>query len=116
VGELVGDADGWTDGEVVDPPDEPPEEQALILVSTDLPAHSTEADVVPPRKPTDNTITAAMKPTMTEYSTAVAPRSFRVRFLIRLNMLPSIGAGFGAGTWTPRTNAALGFYVRGSRT
>jgi len=75
-----------------DPPDEPPAEQAAVLFCQDLPAQSMLEDVVPPRKPTDITITAAISTTRTEYSTEVAPRSLRKILLRRFNM-PEVSAG-----------------------
>jgi hypothetical protein len=58
--------------------DEPPEADAHCadLLSHDLPVQSRLEDVAPPSERTAITITAATKKTTTEYSTAVAPRSF----------------------------------------
>ena len=51
------------------------EAQAAVLFCHDLPVQSRLEEVAPPREETARTITAEMRNTSTEYSTAVAPRS-----------------------------------------
>jgi hypothetical protein len=90
---------------VVDPvvlvaPEDPPAEQAAVLFCQDLPAQSMFEDVVPPRNETERTMTAAMRTTMTEYSTDVAPRSFW-DFLMRLSM-PRVSGRAASLRMSPR--------------
>lgn len=75
------------------PPEEPPAVHAAVVFWMDFPEQSKFEDVVLPRNDTERTITAAIPTTITEYSTAVAPRSFRRTVLRRLNMPVLSGQG-----------------------
>jgi hypothetical protein len=55
----------------------------VVLFCHDLPAQSMLEFAALPSDATASTITAAIRKTMTEYSTAVAPRSFRRALLSR---------------------------------
>lgn len=90
----VGEGVGVGVGEDVGVPfEETPAVQAVVLFWMDFPEQSKFEDVVLPRNDTERTITAAIPTTITEYSTAVAPRSFRRIFLRRLNMPVLSGQG-----------------------
>lgn len=86
LGEVLGDVLGDVLGEEVDV-----DEQAVVLFWMDFPEQSRFAEVVRPRKPTERTIAAAMPTTITEYSTAVAPRSLPRMPFKRFNMSPLSG-------------------------